>query len=53
MKNPLLISLFIGIAIGTANHLYLRSKGHRSPAQWFMQVVVFFALAFSVFKFLR
>ncbi|MEY5000758.1 MAG: hypothetical protein RLZZ211_794 [Bacteroidota bacterium] len=53
MKNPLLISLFIGIAVGTVNHFYLRSKGHRSPAQWFMQVVVFFALAFSVFKFLR
>jgi hypothetical protein len=53
MKNPLLISLLIGLVIGTANHYYLRSKGHRSSAQWFMQVIVFFALAFSVMKFLR
>jgi hypothetical protein len=53
MKTPLLISLLIGLVIGTANHYYLRSKGHRSSAQWFMQVIVFFALAFSVMKFLR
>jgi hypothetical protein len=53
MKTPLLISLLIGLVIGTANHYYLRSKGHRSSAQWFMQVVVFFALAFSVLKFFR
>jgi len=53
MKNPLTISLFIGLVVGTANHLYLRSKGHRSPAQWFMQVVVFFALAYSLLKFLK
>jgi hypothetical protein len=53
MKTPLLISLLIGLVIGTANHYYLCSKGHRSSAQWFMQVIVFFALAFSVMKFLR
>lgn len=53
MKNPLLLSLLIGLILGTANHFYLRSKGHHSSAQWFMQVVVFFALAFSVVKFLR
>ena len=53
MKNPLLLSLLFGLILGTANHFYLRSKGHRSSAQWFMKVVVFFALAFSVVKFLR
>ena len=53
MKNPLLLSLLIGLLLGTTNHFYLRSKGHRSSAQWFMQIVVFFALAFSVMKFMR
>jgi len=53
MRHPLLLALVIGITLGTINHLYLKSKGHKSSAQWFMQVVVFFALAFSVIKFLR
>jgi len=53
MRHPLLLALVIGITLGTINHLYLKSKGYKSSAQWFMQVVVFFALAFSVIKFLR
>lgn len=53
MRHPLLLALAIGITLGTINHLNLKSKGHKSSAQWFMQVVVFFALAFSIIKFLR
>ena len=53
MRHPLLLALVIGITLGTINHLYLKSKGDKSSAQWFMQVVVFFALAFSIIKFLR
>jgi hypothetical protein len=52
MRHPLLLTLAIGITMGTLNHLYLKSKGHNSSAQWFLQIVVFFALAFSVLKFL-
>ena len=53
MRHPLLLALVIGFALGTLNHFYLKSKGHKSSAQWFMQIVVFFALAFSVLKFLK
>lgn len=53
MRHPLLLALVIGFTLGTLNHFYLKSKGHHASAQWFMQVVVFFALAFSVLKFLR
>jgi hypothetical protein len=53
MSNPLLLALAIGLTLGTLNHFYLKSKGHHGSAQWFMQVVVFFALAFSVLKFLK
>ena len=52
MSNPLLLALAIGLTLGTLNHFYLKSKGHRSSGQWFMQIVVFFALAFSVLQFL-
>ena len=52
MRHPLLLALVIGFTLGTLNHFYLKSKGHKSSAQWFMQIVVFFALAFSVLKFL-
>ena len=53
MRHPLLLALVIGFTLGTLNHFYLKSKGHKSSAQWFMQIVVFFALAFSVLKFLK
>jgi hypothetical protein len=52
MNNPLILSLLIGIILGSGNHFYLKSKGHQSSAQWFMQVVVFFALTFSLLKFI-
>jgi hypothetical protein len=52
MSNPLFLALVIGLTLGTLNHFYLKSKGHLGSAQWFMQIVVFFALAFSVLKFL-
>ena len=47
MRHPLLLALAIGFTLGTLNHFYLKSKGHQGSAQWFMQIVVFFALAFS------
>jgi hypothetical protein len=53
MRHPLLLALVIGFTLGTLNHFYLKSKGHNGSAQWFMQVVVFFALAFSIMKFMR
>jgi hypothetical protein len=53
MRHPLLLALAIGFTLGTLNHFYLKSKGHKGSAQWFMQIVVFFALAFSVLKFLK
>jgi uncharacterized membrane protein len=53
MSHPLTISLAIGLVLGSLNHFYLKSRGHNGSAQWFMQVVVFFALAFSVLKFFR
>jgi hypothetical protein len=52
MRSPLLLAFAIGIILGSVNHFYLKSKGHQSAGQWFLQIIVFFALAFSVLKFL-
>jgi hypothetical protein len=52
MGSPLFLALGIGILLGTLNHFYLKSKGHHGSGQWFLQIIVFFALAFSVLKFL-
>jgi len=52
LTKVLLLSILIGVSIGTITYLYNRQNGHRGFSQWYLSVMAFFALAFLILKYL-
>jgi len=51
LMNPLLLSLIIGVVLGTANYIRIRKKGYKSLSQLFLSILVFFGLALTILKY--
>ena len=49
--NPLLLSLIIGVVLGTVNYIRIRKKGYKSLSQLFLSILVFFGLALTILKY--
>jgi len=49
--NPLLLSLIIGVVLGTGNYIRIRKKGYKSHSQLFLSILVFFGLALTILKY--
>jgi hypothetical protein len=50
--NPLLLSLIIGVLLGTGNYIRIQKKGYESLSQLFLSILVFFGLALTILKYL-